>query len=77
MNNPTDEAAGSWLGQNSPPENLNRIDVEPPRGMFTDEEILAIDNGLLPLLGAIGDDEVAVLWTEALALAHSFHSDLF
>jgi hypothetical protein len=76
-NNPTEEAAGSWLGHNPPPENLNRIDVEPPTGAFTDEEMLAIDNSLLPLLGAVGDDEVGVLWTEALVLAHSFHPDLF
>lgn len=77
INNPNDEAAGSWLGHNPPPENLNWIDVEPPTGAFPDEEMLIINNSLLPLLGAVGDDEVGVLWTEALVLAHSFCPDLF
>ena len=75
-NNPADEAAGTWLAQN-PPQNLNQVDVDPPAGIFTNEEILAIDHSLFRLLGAVGDDEVAELWTEALLLARSFHPDLF
>jgi hypothetical protein len=76
-NNPADEAAGSSLAQNPPPQNLNQVDVDPPAGIFTDEEILAIDSSLLHLVGAVRDDEVAELWTEALVLARSFHPDLF
>ena len=76
-NNPADEAAGSWLAQNPPPQNLNQVNVDPPPGIFTDEEILAIDHSLFHLIGAVRDDEVANLWTEALVLARSFHPDLF
>jgi hypothetical protein len=76
-NNPADEAARSWLAQNPPPQNLNQVHVDPPADIFTDEEIMVIDQSLLHLLGAVRDDEVAVLWTEALVLARSFHPDLF
>ena len=76
-NNWADEAPGSWLAQNPPPQNLNKVNVEPPAGIFTDEEILAIDHSLFHLLGAVGDDEVAELRTEALVLACSFHPELF
>ena len=77
-NNRADEAPGSWLVQNPPPQNLNEVNVVPPvAGIFTDEEIMAIDQSLFYLLGAAGDDEVAELWTEALVLARSFHPNLF
>ena len=75
--NRADEAPGSWLVKN-PPQNLNEVNVDPPvAGIFTDEEIMAIDQSLFYLLGAAGDDEVAELWTEALVLARSFHPNLF
>ena len=77
-NNRADEAPESWLVQNPPPQNLNKVNVDSPvAGIFTDEEIMEINQSLFYLLGASGDDEVAELWTEASVLARLFHPNLF
>jgi len=68
---------GSWLGRSEPPEYLNRVDVDPPSGIFMDEEIHMIDTMFISLVGSGSDSEVAVLWTEALAITRTMYPGMF
>lgn len=77
LNNRSEEGEGSWIGRSGPPENLNQVDVDPPSGVFTGEEIHMIDIMLISRVEASGDDGIAVLWTEALAIARIIYSDMF
>ncbi|KAF8220746.1 hypothetical protein L208DRAFT_1331987, partial [Tricholoma matsutake] len=70
-NNVADEGSGSWVGCSRPPENLNEVHLDAPSGVFTQEEILAVDVALVPLAGAAEDVDVARLWVEGLALARA------
>ncbi|KAJ7664655.1 hypothetical protein DFH06DRAFT_1324193 [Mycena polygramma] len=76
-NNPVDEGSTSWIGRTGPPENLNEVPVEPPSGSFSCDEMDFLDAALAHLIGAVGDAEVANLWTEGLIIARQMHADLF
>jgi hypothetical protein len=76
-NNPTDEDSGSWLGRSGPPDNLNEVPVEPPSGVFSQDEILHIDTALQHFAGAVDDADVVESWVQALALAQVVHPDQF
>ena len=49
-NNHADHDGSSWIGRCGPPERLNRVDVEPPLGTFTDEQIHWLDDALVTFL---------------------------
>ncbi|KAJ7833139.1 hypothetical protein B0H14DRAFT_2364428 [Mycena olivaceomarginata] len=76
-NNDSNEGSTSWLGCRGPPEHLNEIAVEPPTGPFSAAEMEALDAILLPFAGAVGDDDGAILWMEALSAARRIDGDLF
>ncbi|KAJ7026752.1 hypothetical protein C8F04DRAFT_966135 [Mycena alexandri] len=76
-NNPMDEGSTSWIGRSGPPDRMNEVAVEPPLGPFSTSEIEIIDSRLAGLRGAVGDAEVAELWTEGLILARQMHPDLY
>ena len=76
-NNSSSEGTSSWLGRSGPPEHLNEVPVEAPTGIFTAEELTWVDSTLAHMTGAVDDVDVARLWVEALALAHSIYPGMF
>ncbi|KAJ7649550.1 hypothetical protein DFH06DRAFT_996413 [Mycena polygramma] len=78
-NNPTSEAATSWVGRVGPPplSDLSSVVVEPPAGVLEEGEDLELYNAVVHLLGSAQDDECIALWTHALAHARRMHPDIF
>ncbi|KAJ6577278.1 hypothetical protein B0H19DRAFT_930974 [Mycena capillaripes] len=76
-NNDVDEGSTSWLRRHGPPEHFNEIAVNPPTGPFSEAEMEVLDGPLLPLAGAVTDEDGAILWLEGLAAARRLRSDLF
>lgn len=72
-NNHTDHDGSSWIGRCGPPERLNRVDVDPPLGAFTNEQIHWLDDTLLTFLQSGRGQDIAELWVEALGLARLLH----
>lgn len=68
------EGAGSWLGQQGPPAELNQVVVDPPSGLFTSEQIAFMDQQLQGYARTPQEVDVVHLWTTALALARSMSS---
>lgn len=76
-NNPPDEGSTSWIGHRGPPDSLNEISVEPPVGPFSVAEIEQLAAAVGHLAGAVEDDAVVNLWTQALVAARHMRRDLF
>jgi hypothetical protein len=76
-NNHGENSDSSWLGHRGPPENLSQVDVDPPPGIFTGDELQMLDHVLYLLVGTGGDHEVEFLWTQALVFARNLHPNLF
>ncbi|KAJ6518122.1 hypothetical protein C8R47DRAFT_1232125 [Mycena vitilis] len=78
-NNPTSEAATSWVGRVGPPplSDLSSVVVEPPAGVLEEGEDLELYNTVVHLLGSAQDDECIALWSHALTHARRMHPDIF
>ncbi|KAJ3730810.1 hypothetical protein C8R42DRAFT_568837 [Lentinula raphanica] len=70
-NYPHEDTASTWLGRQGPPPNLNEVQVDPPVGSMTTEEIQILDSLLQPISRDPGTDAVVNLWCTALAHARA------
>jgi hypothetical protein len=73
-NNSANEGWSSWIGNAGPPNNLNEVEVQPPSGPLSHEEVGHLDEILSQ---RVGDADITMLWAHALGIVRTFHSDLF
>ncbi|KAJ3709479.1 hypothetical protein C8R42DRAFT_577390 [Lentinula raphanica] len=75
-----EEDASTWLGQHGPPPTLNEVQVDPPAGLMTAEDVQAL-GALLQSLPEIQDETefelVIRLWSTALAYARARYPPAF
>ncbi|KAF7300300.1 hypothetical protein HMN09_00913200 [Mycena chlorophos] len=76
-NNPTDENDSSWVGQVGPPAELSEVIVDPPEGVFTDDEFAELVEMFSPHLGSPDPPDVIALWSFALAHVRVIRPDVF
>jgi hypothetical protein len=76
-NNHIDDDGSSWIGRRGPPERLNRVDVNPPSGIFADEQIGWLDDALVGFLQSGRGQDIAEIWVEALGLTRLLHLNEF
>ncbi|KAJ3817840.1 hypothetical protein F5880DRAFT_1492290 [Lentinula raphanica] len=72
-----EENTNTWLGQHGPPPILNEVQVDPPVGTMTIEEIQVLDSLLQPISRDSSTDAVANLWCTALAHARAQYPNSF
>ncbi|KAJ7053054.1 hypothetical protein C8F01DRAFT_997290 [Mycena amicta] len=76
-NNPSNEYEASWVGQVGPPPNLSEVIVEPPEGVFSDEQMDDLVALLSPYMGSPSLDDIVALWSYALAYVRVLRPDIF
>ncbi|KAJ7254002.1 hypothetical protein B0H12DRAFT_1202352 [Mycena haematopus] len=77
QNNPMSEDASSWVGRTGPPPDLSHVNVQPPAGTLTSDEVDDLLETFSPLLGHADDDSIVLLWTQALAHVRVLYPNVF
>ncbi|KAE9383982.1 hypothetical protein BT96DRAFT_1102791, partial [Gymnopus androsaceus JB14] len=67
------EGSSTWLGQHGPPSNLNEVQVDPPSGLMTANEIQGMDMVLALIHCSSEEGDVVQLWHSALIYAQSLY----
>ena len=77
QNNPTTEGSSSWIGRTGPPHDLSHVDVQPPTGTLTGDEVGDLYNSFSDLIGRPEDENIVLLWTQALAYVRVLYPRIF
>ncbi|KAF8137807.1 hypothetical protein K438DRAFT_1639004 [Mycena galopus ATCC 62051] len=77
QNNSTTEGSSSWVGHTGPPPDLSQVIVQPPVGTLTEEEATDLYNSFSHLIGSAEDDDIILLWSQALAHVRVLYPDVF
>ncbi|KAJ3817781.1 hypothetical protein F5880DRAFT_1492398 [Lentinula raphanica] len=72
-----EQGSNTWLGQHGPPERLNEVEVLPPSGSMTPDEIRLMDESLLSTSQVLTEDDVVERWRAAFIYARSLHPHVF
>jgi hypothetical protein len=75
--NATDEPASSWVGQVGPPPHLNEVPLYPPAGpaVAGTEQFVQRVAAVSVVQG--GEVTIPLVWSQALAVAHSSYGNVF
>ncbi|KAF8217573.1 hypothetical protein K438DRAFT_1557833 [Mycena galopus ATCC 62051] len=77
QNNSTTEGSSSWVGHTGPPPDLSQVIVQPPVGTLTEQEATNLYNSFSHLIGSAHDDDIILLWNQALAHVRVLYPDVF
>ncbi|KAJ3976241.1 hypothetical protein EV361DRAFT_790771 [Lentinula raphanica] len=72
-----EEGTSTWLGRHGPPENLNEVQVDPPSGPLTMEEIQGLDILTGPTSNVFGEENIVQLWCTAIIYCHNLYPEIF
>ncbi|KAJ3742284.1 hypothetical protein EV360DRAFT_57760 [Lentinula raphanica] len=72
-----EEGASTWLGRHGPPLNLNEVQVDPPEGLMTIEDIEALESLLQQIPRTSVRDHVVDLWRTALTFVRAQYPNDF
>ncbi|KAJ3826433.1 hypothetical protein F5880DRAFT_1476277 [Lentinula raphanica] len=72
-----EQGHNTWLGQHGPPERLNSVEVEPPSGSMTADEVQLMDEALRSITRSPNEGDVVNLWRSALIYARVTHPHAF
>ncbi|KAJ3826074.1 hypothetical protein F5880DRAFT_1476957 [Lentinula raphanica] len=72
-----EQGSNTWLGRHGPPERLNEVEVLPPSGSMTPDEIQLMDESLLSTSQILTEDDVVERWHAAFIYARSLHPHAF
>ena len=77
QNNPMNKEGSSWVGRSGLPPHLNEVSVEPPTGLLTEHNILALDHAVKQLYQFLDDDSRRNIWAQGLGHARVLQGTLF
>ena len=72
-----EEGSSTWLGRHGPPSNLNEVQVDPPSGLMTADEIQGMDMALASIRRSSEEGDVVQLWRSALIYVRTLYPDAF
>ncbi|KAJ3964906.1 hypothetical protein EV361DRAFT_15798 [Lentinula raphanica] len=72
-----EQDSNTWLGQHGPPEQLNSVEVEPPPGSLTADEVKLMDEVLRPFARSCDEGDVVNLWRAALVYTRALYPHAF
>ncbi|KAJ3836495.1 hypothetical protein F5878DRAFT_688908, partial [Lentinula raphanica] len=72
-----EEGASTWLGRHGPPPNLNEVQVDPPAGSMTTEDVQNLGYLLQNIPFTSNEAHVITLWCTALAIARAWYPNVF
>lgn len=68
-----EEGSSTWHGRHGPPPNLNEVQVDPPSGIVTTDQIRSLDDALQHIPQSSEQVDVVNLWTTALAYVRTLY----
>ncbi|KAJ6461309.1 hypothetical protein C8R45DRAFT_842160 [Mycena sanguinolenta] len=77
QNNPTSEGSSSWIGRTGPPPDLSHVDVQSPTGTLTEDKVAKLYHSFSDLIGRAEDENIVLLWTQALAYVRVLYPNVF
>ncbi|KAJ7217501.1 hypothetical protein B0H12DRAFT_1032097 [Mycena haematopus] len=77
QNNSITEDASSWIGRTGPPPQLSHVNVQPPPGTLTQDEVDVLCESFADLIGRAEDENIVLLWTQALAYVRVLYPHVF
>ncbi|KAJ3832819.1 hypothetical protein F5878DRAFT_547592 [Lentinula raphanica] len=72
-----EQGINTWFGQHGPPPQLNMVEVEPPSGSMTADDIQRMDGELDSFPQSSNEDDVVNLWRAALIHARTSYPHVF
>ncbi|KAJ3831965.1 hypothetical protein F5878DRAFT_548845 [Lentinula raphanica] len=72
-----EQGASRWFGQHGPPAQLNSVEVEPPSGLMSADEIQLMDEELHSIIRSPNEGDVVNLWRAALIYARATYPHAF
>ncbi|KAJ3745963.1 hypothetical protein EV360DRAFT_97808 [Lentinula raphanica] len=72
-----EQGTNTWLGQHGPPEHLNSVEVEPPPGLMTADQIQLMDEELHSIIRSSNGGDVVNLWRAALVYTRTTYPHTF
>ncbi|KAE9384200.1 hypothetical protein BT96DRAFT_960925 [Gymnopus androsaceus JB14] len=72
-----EEETSTWHGRHGPPPNLNEVQVDPPSGLLTADQIRGLDDALQHITRSSEQAYVVDLWVTALAHVRTLYPHEF
>ncbi|KAE9393990.1 hypothetical protein BT96DRAFT_958924 [Gymnopus androsaceus JB14] len=72
-----EEGASTWHGRHGPPPNLNEVQIDPPSGILTADQIQTLDNILQHIPRSSEQANVVNFWVTALAHVRTLYPHEF